>query len=310
MPSWMYLAVPLSILPIVLLFGFVGCFLDSEGQASPDDPENPENPDDPDDPEVPEDPYHTVIETTPDLVAYWPLGESSGTTAHDVVGPPPNGSHPGTYSTWTAPADAAAETDAANGVVALGQPGLIANDASRLAVSVDGGYVEVPFAAELNTPEFSFEVLVQTEWDATAIAAYRCVVSSRELAGGNVGGFILYANPTNHWEARIGVGTPVPAAAAAEDPPISFGAIEALAVTYDGATLSLYVNGDLRGSVQPELGTAYVPNAARPLLIGARELDDLSGPTYPFKGRLQEVACYSRALTQEEIVAHLKAGSI
>jgi hypothetical protein len=295
MPVWIYL-VPLAVLPVVMLLGFVGCQLDSEGQAPPPGPGTPTP-----------DPYHTVIEATPGLVAYWPLGDQTGTTAHDAVGPPPNGSHFGTYEDWTAPADAATQTDAANGVYTLGQPGLVPNDEGRLSVAVDGGYVEVPFAPELNTPEFTFELLVHTSWDATAVAAYRCVLSSRELAGGmaggNVGGFVLYANPANQWEARAGAGTPVPAAAVGDL--IAFDTTEWLAITYDGLSLTLYVNGELSSSVQPEPG--YVPNTSRPLLIGAREGDDLTVPIYPFKGRLQEVACYSRALSQGEINAHIEA---
>jgi len=295
MSIWVYLAVPVSILPIVLLFGFVGCGLSDEPVDRPETP--------------PPDPYHTVIENTPDLVAYWPLGDSKGTTARDAVGPAPDGSHPGTYKTWTAPADPTFEADAANGVLTLGQPGLIPNDQSRQSIAVDGGYVEVPFADVLNTTEFTVEVIVRTNWDDTAIAAYRLVLASREEVGVdvNIRGLTLFANPTNNWEARIGLDTPTAAAAVAGAPPISLGTTDFLAVTYDGTTLALYVNGDLRGSVEP--GTAYGPNISRPLYIAARE-DPAGMPTYPFKGQLQEVAYFARALTQDEIVAHLKASRV
>lgn len=294
MPVWTYLAVALAVLPVVMLFGFVGCKLDSEGQG-------------PQPGEPPPDPYHTVIETSADLVAYWPLGEltgSIGSTAHDAVGPAPDGSHPGIYKAWTAPADPTLESDAANGVLMFGQPGLIPNDQSRKSITVGGGYVEVPFADVLNSPQFTVELIVATGWDDTAIAAYRLVFASREEVGGNIRGLTLFANPTNHWEARIGIDTPTAAAAPADDPPILFGTTDFLAVTYDGMTLSLYVNGDLRGSVEP--GPAYVPNSSRPLFIGARE-DPAGTPIYPFAGQLQEVAYYSRALDQDEILKHIKA---
>lgn len=75
-------------------------------------------------------------------------------------------------------------------------------------------------------------------------------------------------------------------------------------MTYDGTTLALYVNGDLRGSVDP--GTAYVPNSSRPLFVGARE-EAPEMPVLPFQGQLQEVAYYSRALDQDEILKHIKA---
>ena len=301
MSIWIYFAVPLTVLPIVMLLGFVGCKLDSEGQAPPGEP--------------PPDPYHTLIETTSDLVAYWPLGESTGTagtagsagsTAHDAVGPAPDGSHAGVYKAWTAPPDPVLQSDAAGGLLMFGQPGLIPNDPSRKSITVNGGYVEVPFADVLNSPQFTVELIVGTGWDDTAIDAYRLVFASREEVGPNVNirGVTLFANPTNHWEARIGIDTPTAAAAVADDPPILFGTTDFLAVTYDGMTLSLYVNGDLRGSVEP--GTPYVPNSSRPLYIGARE-DPAGAPIYPFAGSLQEVAYYSRALDQDEILKHIKA---
>jgi hypothetical protein len=298
MSVWIYFAVPLSILPLVMLFGFVGCGLHSEGTAPPETPETPTP-----------DPYHTVIEKTPELVAYWPLGESEGTTAHDAVGPAPDGSHPGKYKNWTAPPDPVLGADAANGVLTLGQPGLIPNDPSRQSIAVDGGYVEVPFDGALNTPKFTVEAIVQTGWDDTAVPAYRLVLASREEVGAavNIRGLTLFANPTNHWEARIGIDTPAAAAAPAGDPPILLGKTEFLAVTYDGTTLALYVDGNLRGSVQP--GPLYAPNSSRPLYIGARE-DPTGAPIYPFKGQLQEVAYYSRALSADEILAHMKATNV
>jgi hypothetical protein len=300
----MYLAVPLTVLPIVMLLGFVGCGLHSEGQAVPETPETPAP-----------DPYHTVIENTSELVAYWPLGDSSGTTdpigttAHDAVGPGPDGAHPGKYKSWTADADPALEADAAHGVLMLGQPGLIANDQSRHSITVDGGYVEVPFDGALNSPKFTVEAIVQTGWDDTAIPAYRLVLASREEVGANVDirGFTLFANPTNHWEARIGLDTPTAAAALADVAPIMLGMTEFLAVTYDGTTLALYVNGDLLASVEP--GTLYAPNSSRPLYIGARE-DPAGTPIYPFNGQLQEVAYYSRALGADEILGHVKASAV
>ncbi|MDX6483013.1 MAG: hypothetical protein QOE95_784 [Gaiellaceae bacterium] len=296
MSIWIYFAVPLAVLPLVMLLGFVGCGLNSDGLAQPETPETPRP-----------DPYHTVIENTPELVAYWPLGDADGTIAHDAVGPPPDGSHQGKYQTWTAPADPDFQSDAANGVLMLGQPGLIPNDQSRRSITVDGGYVEVPFADVLNAPKFSVEAIVQTNWDETAMPAYRLVFASREDVGGNIRGLTLFANLTNQWEARIGVDTATAAAAPAADPPISLGTTDFLAVTYDGTTLALYVNGEPRGSVEP--GTAYVPNASRPLFIGARE-DTPETPVYPFKGQVQEVAYYSRALSADEVLAHFKAAQL
>jgi hypothetical protein len=72
--------------------------------------------------------------------------------------------------------------------------------------------------------------------------------------------------------------------------------------TWDGATLCLYLNGVLEGSV----AAASVWNSGSPLNIGSL----YSGSTSEhFDGRLDEVAVYGTALSQARVTAHYQAGS-
>ena len=71
-----------------------------------------------------------------------------------------------------------------------------------------------------------------------------------------------------------------------------------LAGTYDGTTLRVYLNGKVVGS-RPCQGP--IRTDGRPLIIGA----DADGPENEideiFKGLIDEVVVFSRALTAEEI---------
>ena len=74
-----------------------------------------------------------------------------------------------------------------------------------------------------------------------------------------------------------------------------------VAMTYDGATLSLYVNGALDGSVAAS--GVMVPTKV-PLRIGGPS----SGPWW-FKGQVDEVSLYDRSLSANEIAAIYNAGA-
>ena len=70
-----------------------------------------------------------------------------------------------------------------------------------------------------------------------------------------------------------------------------------VALTADGTTLKLYVNGVLENSTSQTITPA--PNN-QPLLIGAKDSDELS---FRFNGTIDEVAVYSRAKSADEIAA-------
>jgi hypothetical protein len=74
-----------------------------------------------------------------------------------------------------------------------------------------------------------------------------------------------------------------------------------VAMTYDGSVLNLYVNGALDGTVA---ASGSIAPTAQPLRIGGPS----SGPWW-FKGRVDEVSLYNRALTSSEVLAIYNAGA-
>jgi hypothetical protein len=269
MTTIILLAIPIAALAPTLLLGFVGCGLDTTGTAGPT--------------------FDDVVSAVPSLVSWWHLNEASGPTATDS-----KGGHDGTYG--SAPVAAAAQSAAAPGTLDFSQPTLISNAPAKTSISVNGGGVQVPFSADLNKPQFTIQAWVRTNWTDTADAAYRCVIFNEQSdAGGVRQGFSLYANPDNKWEVFVGDGSTF--ASAVADGPITLGSTDYLTATYDGTTLTLYVNSEQRGSA----ALAYKANTSHPLSIG-QGIAGPFNPGYPFNGQLQEVAYYNTALDHQTVL--------
>jgi hypothetical protein len=264
-------AVPFTLLAAVLLFAFVGCALTREGVYHPTPV------------------FDTTVTGIPSLVAFWHLDEPSGPTAVDNFG-----GHDGTYN--SGPVPPATDSAAAPGTLNFAQSSLISNEPAKQSIYVEGAFVEVPFSADLNTAQFTIQAFVRTDWTAGDAAAYRCVIFNEQSETGGVRrGFSLYANPANTWEAFVADGTAFHSVAA--DGPISLGTTDYLSATYEGTTLTLYVNGEQRG----QAALAYQPNTSHPLAIG----QGIPGPfnaAFPFKGRLEEITYFNTALDHQTIV--------
>src|SRR5690349_11377516 len=195
-------AAPLLIGAIVLAVRFVGCGF--QAGVAPD--------------------YSGVVINTQGVVSYWRLNEQSGLVAADTV----DGNN-GTYE---------------NGVT-LGVPSLVYSDTDNFAASFDGAaqFVNVPFAANINPPQFTVEAIVNPSAVGTGNQDFHAIVFSRSAdANGNALGYILYL-VNNEFQARVGIGTQtqpvtvnVPAGVVANGGPYY------VAMTYDGTTLTLYVN--------------------------------------------------------------------
>jgi hypothetical protein len=148
----------------VMLFGFVGCFLDSIGEGSPDDGE--EGRDD----------YKGAVQDHPNIAGYWRLSEEPGEpTAFDGTGV-----NNGTYV----------------GGVLLGQPSLLASDAD-MAAQFDGStaYVELPFILDASAP-FTVECWVRPQ----ALEGHPTMVAQR----GGTGRKLLFVHNEGEFASNLG----------------------------------------------------------------------------------------------------------
>jgi len=312
------IAIPFTLLALVSLLGFVGCagLLDIEDWRPQPSPE----------------PFTDYTNTTilphPALVAYWRLNETAVTDpAVDS-----KGGHDGNYVDSTTEPGLIPYPDNpdAPGTLTLGVEGIVPGDTAdgvkAPCMQVDGGYVSVPFSDKINPLAdggFAIEAWVFVEWDETDPAAFRMVVDCRTVtlpAGTNPKGFALYATPDNHWEVVIGMDAAGPITATSDSaitlPPAD---MTYLIATYDGPTrtLTLYVDGQQATAPVVPAGTdAYVPNDASDLFIGAGApyfplrppVGPNTAPLTPFRGKIQDVALYGAALSQNEVTTHHENG--
>ena len=159
------------------------------------------------------------------------------------------------------------------------------------ALYLDGSedFVEIPDSPELQlTEEFTLEAWVRPsvsqKWapviskETSSFYSYRLLAGSREVAGVPEG---LLSDEPFSWEDVEG------------EEALPVNAWSHLALTYDEAKLRLYVNGSLVDEASGPHGQA----SEGPLLIGATDGEDF------FKGRIDEVRIYNRALDGGEVVA-------
>jgi hypothetical protein len=318
----------LALLAAILLFGFVGCtsFGEAPSASPPPKPGDPPPP-----PDTPPD-YYLTITRTPDLVAYWRLGEpdqpvpTSGGKAKSQVG----GFH-GDYFTLnpvTIP-DNLHHSPATAGKINLGiTPGLLElkPQDSNPCIQTDGGYVKVPFNDALNPPQFTFEAWVSPD-SLLDPKFYYCLVESTGKPGtfGKKTGWGLYLGPADitsisgplHWQVWMGDGLTaykMVAIANGTDTPTKL-RLTYLALTFDGQNLQLFL---YYPNTNQEIGIKTLRGAQNPNVTNFKRNDNsattgrgdffigtgsnltLIGAAqrlYPFKGKIQEVALYKRDLS-------------
>ena len=337
MSEWHLLLAPIAVLAVLVLFRFVGCqaFLNI------------------DEVEYKSTYSGTVVSDAP--VSYWRFQETH--SAEPSPGPTvPNAPvaggvakdemsrNDGTYKAvllqQPPPSPLPPDSPAAPGSLSLLAAGLLdLSEQQKTSVSVDGGYVEVPFSNSLNLPSFSVEALVRPEWSPAETGLFRSVMTCNSVdvtpSAPKAFGFGLFAGPDvgappggpDVWQIWLADGTTfIPF----KDPNRSLTAVDFtktnyLAVTYDDANKKLnmfvWVQGtDLDSGVGHPLKDVAVPvyrpvsNPTQSLLIGMHRPPIGSGvsvpfPLYhPFKGRIQEVAIYGKALSAERIASHVMIG--
>jgi hypothetical protein len=356
MSEWYFVLAPLALLAVLSLVRFVGC---SSFGSTPDATPAVETKPGPTGKPV-ADYEGTVKKDVP--VSYWRLQEKhaaepspgptvpnapvSGGTATDTMSHN-NGTYKALKVQPPAPPPPPAtppyplDTPSTLGTLALEAPGLLELTGQQsTSMSVDGGYVEVPFGLSLKLPSFSVEALVRPGWDPTETGLYRSVITfcTVDITPGapKAFGFGLFAGPdpsnpsgSDVWQIWLADGTTFKLMkdSVRSLTPVDFNHTNYVGVTYDDVTKKLnmyvYVPGvgmDLDSGVAHPLPdvtvAAYSPvsNATQSLLIGMHRPPIAPGapspfPLYhPFKGRIQEVAIYGTALPVDRMASHVLAG--
>jgi hypothetical protein len=203
-------------------------------------------------------------------IAYWRLGEASGSTAADSSGHAATGSYVGG--------------------VTLGQPGALAND-TNTAATFDGstGNVTVPDSAALRlNGSFSIEF-----WAKMGTFVHTWPGLIYKGPSGTANGYLVWYTSTGvmHFKRNnIDVATPSGA--------LTSGAWHYFAITYDGTQLKWYVNGSLVAS----RAVTFPTNAGTSALQLGRG-DDFGNES------LDEVAMYAGALSPSAVSTHYAAAS-
>jgi hypothetical protein len=231
-----------------------------------------------------------TIVNAPSLAGHWTLnggGASNPVCGGVTVADSSGNGHSGTTTFGTT----------------CGNAGLVAGGDGDAAMGFTGGYAEVPFTAANNpTTTFSVEAWATVTGGA---GTWRTVVMSRQgsFSGTGARGYLIYAGADNHWQFWIGTGVPNVNWTELGGPAIVNNQPAHLVGTYDGTTVSFYVNGVLATTAS----SAFVPTMTKPLRIGGGNTD---GPMeFPFAGSIDEVAVYPTALAATRVQAHYTAGT-
>jgi len=218
----------------------------------------------------------SVVASAP--IAFWPLDEPSGSTAHDEMQ-----HHNGSYSTGVA-----------YGVHGVADSGVALNGNAKITVLGDGGFAEF-----VGTLAYTFEAWVEV----TAVTSeYWGVLSNELVTDADKQGYAMYVQieaGVGFDRYKVGSSTPVRAPTA-----LKLGMWNHIVATYapDGGSVStLYVNGaeagHMAGAVSLAPGCTFV--------IGATHCGGVGFLT----GNVAEVAVYDYALDPPCIAKHFALGN-
>ncbi len=214
--------------------------------------------------------YPQVVTTTPNVAAYWRLGDANtASPAADAVG-----GNSGVYS----------------GGVATGASPVVMNTVDQ-AASFDGtnGAVTIADAPGVS-PTTGASVEAWVDFSDTS-GGRRDVVSKSgsydlRLNALGEGSTLAFSVTTNGGTFTATTSTPAPAGR------------HHLVGTYDGVTVKLYDNGALAASAT---GGGAILDTANPVVIG-------NGSNGPMFGRIDDVSLYGRGLSLKEVSNHYASG--
>jgi len=345
MTEWYFFLAPLAVLAAVSLLHFVGC---QPFGAAPGDDVSVETTPTPAGPEIN---YAATVKKDNPL-SYWRLQEKhadepaapgadnspvTGGVAKDEMGtnngrykririklPPPPPPNPNPF----------ADSPEAPGDLALEAANLLDIGGGATSLSVDGGYVEIPFSLSLVLNSFTVEAVLRPEWSAAETGLFRTVMAFTANGPTPVNisafGFALYAGPEDPvartgpdmWQIWVGDGNVIQPIKFnhGTKPLVDFTKTNYVAVTYDDTTkkINLYTyvagieldNGPFNPVQDAVITYKQNTNATTKFFIATNQTPPGSVPPlyHPFKGRIQEVAVYNQALTYNRIVSHIGAG--
>jgi hypothetical protein len=162
------------------------------------------------------------------------------------------------------------------------------SDSSDNVLNFNGSdeYAEIQYNENLNSENFTVSLWAKVEGGQ---GGYRSAITSRN--GNNLTGYIIYANDSNHWHFLTGDGS----WQSIFGESVVLNKWTHLAMTYDGTHFKGYVNGILQDSIP----MSFIPNSNCPTRIGAGRTE--GSPQFYWNGKIDEVAIYNIALTQEDI---------
>lgn len=223
-----------------------------------------------------------AIRATPAVLGYWPMGADSGNEV-DVV----NG--------W----DAVPQTPAA---IARAQAPIVPNGEGKCVVlgGVAGGYFDVADRDELDFPgtaPYTFECWARNDDPNTANPHY--LLSKRSSTNN---GFIPIYVPANQpVQVYRYDGTTFGPLATSANGTLAPGLVRHIVVTYDGATITVYVDGVVAAT---RANVTVVTTTTSPFRIGGFA----GGTTVSWLGAIQEVAAYNVAIDAARAWQHYRVG--
>ncbi len=236
--------------------------------------------------------YAGAVSSTPGLVGYWRLGETSGTVACDATGQSdgeyrnPAGYTLGVPGAIKGDPDTAARFDGSSGYVNVGAPP--AGDPVPLSV---GDHLSIEAWVKRDDPTNGWQT-VATGWmpGASSHASWVLMFDGldrlvlRRAADGNGDGGVQLATSTTS---------------------VSDHNWHYIAATKDGSEKHLYIDGkDVTGPVED----GDMPDSTA-MLIG-RGTIHRDPEKYEFPGTIDELAVYNRAVTADEVANHyLESGN-
>ncbi len=216
-------------------------------------------------------------------IGYWRLGETPASpTAADASG----NANSGNYS----------------GGITLGQPGFHGGDTAALFDGATGRII-VLNSDSLNPPNITMEAKVR--WDGPNDLQQRIVEKSSFAELAQYGLSVL---PDGHVQVEIRTSAAATSVNVTSVAAIAQGVETHIAATYDGKVIRIYLNGVLDPSEMPAPGgISPKPPTPANLTESGVGIGNQTQRDRPFKGLIDEVALYPRALSAARIRAHFQS---